>query len=81
MKRWIHASSASGITVDDVKRNGGSMKIGGYLIDIGRLYNRKTDDYSGGFGKKTLVSNFDKGVERVFNSPEKAVEFLNKQLK
>lgn len=86
MKRWIHSSTqeeiqcSSEITVEYLIENDGCIQIDGYTVEIGHLYNKKDDNYSGGFGKKTCVSNFDKGVNRVFNSPEKAVEFLNKQL-
>lgn len=68
------------ITPDSIKAAGGSVDIGDYHIEIGKLYNSKTGNYDGGFGKKTAVST-EKGGHRetkYFNSPEKAIEFAQK---
>lgn len=81
MKRYVKSNNAINISEDTIKNNGGSLHIGDYVIEIGRLYDRKTDSYSGGFGKKTIVYNNAKGIDKVFNSPESAIEFLRKQLK
>ena len=72
--------SSKEIIKQDIIDNGGAMKIGWWHIEIGKLYDKKSQSYSGGFGQKTMVSNYKKGIDRVFNSPEKAIEFLNKQL-
>lgn len=71
---------SSAITPDSIKAAGGSADIGDYHIEIGKLYNSKTGNYDGGFGKKTAVST-EKGGHRetkYFNSPEKAIEFAQK---
>lgn len=69
------------ISEEAIKNNGGSLHIGDYVIEIGRLYDRKTNSYNGGFGKKTTVYNDATGLDKVFNSPQSAIEFLKKQLK
>lgn len=81
MKIYVKSNSDINITEEVIKNNGGSLHIGDYVIEIGRLYDRKTDSYSGGFGKKTIVYNDAKGIDKVFNSPESAIEFLKKQLR
>jgi hypothetical protein len=80
MKIYVKSSKDIMITEAAIKANGGSMQVGDYLIEIGRLYDRKSGSYSGDFGKKTTVYNDKKGIDEVFNSPEKAIEFLKKQL-
>lgn len=81
MKIYVKSDSSINITEEAIKNSGGSLHIGDYVIEIGRLYDRKTDSYSGGFGKKTIVYNDAKGIDKVFNSPESAIEFLKKQLR
>ena len=81
MKIYVKSNSDLNITEEAIKNNGGSLHIGDYVIEIGRLYDRKTDSYSGDFGKKTIVYNDAKGIDKVFNSPESAIEFLRKQLR
>ena len=81
MKIYVKSNSDINITEEVIKNNGGSLHIGDYVIEIGRLYDRKTDSYSGGFGKKTIVYNDAKSIDKVFNSPESAIEFLKKQLR
>ena len=81
MKIYVKSNNAINISEESIKNNGGSLHIGDYVIEIGRLYDRKTDSYSGSFGKKTIVYNDAKGIDKVFNSPERAIEFLKNQLR
>lgn len=80
MKIYVKSNNAINISEEAIKNNGGSLHIGDYVIEIGRLYDRKTNSYNGGFGKKTTVYNHAKGIDKVFNSPQSAIEFLKKQL-
>lgn len=80
-------SSNISVTRDSIINNGGSLSIGEYTIEIGRTYNKKTDDYSGPFGKTTIVtgpgvssSNFEeRGTgSRVFRNTESAIDYVKK---
>ena len=69
------------LTPDFLRSCGGCVKIADYTIEIASLYNRKTDDYSGGLGKLTSVHTHDFSVDREFKNPENAIVFVKRQLR
>lgn len=86
MKIYIKSSkdafSLEDLTRDFIIENGGSIQNildSGFNIEIGRNWNAKKQDYSGPFGKSTIVTG--PGVDHVFRNTESAIAFLKKRLK
>lgn len=86
MKVYIKSSrdlrSIDDLTRDYILDQGGSIRNildSGFNIEIGRNWNAKKQDYSGPFGKSTIVTG--PGVDHVFRNTESAIAFLKKRLK